>query len=171
MKTVTEGVVEVLTFKEGLLSKVAHDLLLSCERFRISSDGAVVSAEFELESLCVMGVMRDGVLDSSAPSDGDRRQILDNVRSKILFTKRHPVARFGGAVERRDSGARITGTLELVDEKREIAFDVADAGGRWRGELELRPTRWGISPFKALLGAIKLQDRVVVRFDMASVPL
>jgi hypothetical protein len=30
------------------------------------------------------------------------------------------------------------------------------------------PTRWGIEPFKALLGAIKLDDRVLVKFDFAS---
>jgi polyisoprenoid-binding protein YceI len=171
MQTLPGGTLEVLSFKRGLLSKVAHDLMLRCERFSISTDGEKVEAEFDLDSISVVGVMREGVLDSSAPSAGDRREILDNVRKHVLKSDRNPRARFEGDATRRPGGARIDGTLELAGKRAAIGIDVRESDGRWSGEVELTPTRWGIEPFKALLGAIKLQDRVVVRFDVPVVPL
>ena len=56
-----------------------------------------------------------------------------------------------------------------INVTQDITLTVREADGRWRGQIELVPTRWGIQPFKALLGAIKLEDRVVVRFDFAVV--
>ena len=40
------------------------------------------------------------------------------------------------------------------------------ADGRDRGAVELVPSRWGIAAFKALMGAIRVQDRIWVTFDL-----
>jgi len=171
MKLIESGSVEVLTFKEGLLSKVAHDLLLTLEQYRIESDGRRVEGEFRPESLSVVGAMRRGVLDTGVLSDGDRREIGVNIREKVLHTDRHPKITFAGRVARGDTKHRVVGPLTLAGATHEIAFDVEERDGRWSGEVEIAPSRWGIAPFKALLGAIKLQDRVVLRFDFPVVEL
>jgi hypothetical protein len=44
-------------------------------------------------------------------------------------------------------------------------------GHRLRAEFTLVPTQWGIPPYKALAGAIKLQDRVVVVLDLPADPV
>ena len=54
----------VFTKKEGLLSKVAHDLRLSLARFEISRDGDTVRGRFWPDTLTVDGAMRDGRLDA-----------------------------------------------------------------------------------------------------------
>jgi hypothetical protein len=33
-------------------------------------------------------------------------------------------------------------------------------------EVPLVPSRWGIAPYRALAGALKLQDRVIVRLSL-----
>jgi polyisoprenoid-binding protein YceI len=165
MKAIADGSIEVLTFKEGLLSKVAHDLQLTLEQYRIESDGRRVEGEFRPDSLSVVGAMRRGVLDTGVLSDGDRREIGVNIREKVLHTDRHPTATFSGRVARGDGKHRLVGPLTLAGVSHEIAFDVLERDGRWTGEVEIQPSRWDVQPFKALLGAIKLQDRVIVRFD------
>lgn len=171
MKPVEGGRITVLTFKEGLLSKVAHDLQLSLERFKIQTDGSRVEAEFFPDSLVVEGAMRRGILDSGALSDGDRREIGANLREKVLRTEEHPSIKLTARAARDDGRLRLVGPLTMMGKSVELAFDVDDRGGFWRGEVELTPSRWGIHPFKALLGAIKLQDRVVVRFELPVVEL
>jgi hypothetical protein len=171
MKTLAGGRIETLTYKEGLLSKVAHDLLLELERFEVASDGARVEGKFWPASFHVEGVMHDGARADRSLSDRDTQEIVDNIRHKILHTEKFPEATFSGRAERGEGRHRVEGTLSLVGETQEIRFDVIERDGHWRGEVELRPSRWGIAPFKALLGAIKLQDRVVVRFDFPVVEL
>ena len=165
MKAIEYGSIEGLTFKEGLLSKVAHDLQLIIEQYRIASDGRRIEGEFRPESLSVVGAMRRGVLDTGVLSDGDRREIGVNIREKVLHTDRHPTIAFSGRVARGDRTHRVVGPLTLMGVSHEIAFDVRERDGRWTGEVEIQPSRWDVQPFKALLGAIKLQDRVIVRFD------
>jgi len=164
MTTRDDGTIYVFTFKEGLLSKVAHDLRLTVRRFEVHLDGDAIDARFWPESFEVDGAMRRGRLEPGALSEKDRRDILGNMTAKVLDTRRHGEIRFRGAA--RDGAARVEGQLELAGRTAPVSVPVTVAGGRVRGEVELRPTRWGIKPFKALLGAIKLKDRVVVRFDL-----
>ena len=171
MAAIEQGRVEVYTFKEGLLGRVAHDLRLSVGSFSIDrADADTVEARFDIHSFKVDGAMRDGQLDEGALGDGDKRDILDNVRNKILHVDR-PL-RFEGQAERRgDGGYRVKGELEMAGRAQAVTLSLDRLGDRLQGEVELTPSRWGIKPFKALMGAIKLQDRVRVRFDLpAPVP-
>jgi polyisoprenoid-binding protein YceI len=162
------GVVEVLTFKEGLLSKVAHDLLLRVERFQVETDGRRVSARFYPASLAVVDAMRDGKLQPGTLGERDKSEIIENVRSKILHADRHPEVTFEGEARERETGYHLEGALGLLGKELPVAFDARRRDGRLQGEIELEPSRWGIKPFKALLGAIRLRDRVVVRFDLSA---
>ena len=62
---------------------------------------------------------------------------------------------------------RVRGTLELVGRSAPLELTLRARDGRLVGEVEFKPSRWGIKPYKALAGAIKLQDRVKVRVDLA----
>jgi hypothetical protein len=53
----------LFTFKEGLLSRVAHDLRLHAERCIISREDDWISARFESGSIVVDGVMHGERLD------------------------------------------------------------------------------------------------------------
>ncbi|MCA9546446.1 MAG: YceI family protein [Myxococcales bacterium] len=158
----TEGTVQVFTFKEGLLSKVAHDLRLSLARFEISRDGDTVRGRFWPDTLTVDGAMRDGRLDADGLKPKDKRDIHQNMTRKVLQTDRNPVVE----LEATHAGGRLQGQLTLNGRRQPIACAVTEAGGRITGRVTLVPTRWGVQPFKALMGAIKLQDRVEVTFDL-----
>ena len=166
VSAVCNGRVEILTFKQGFLSAIAHDLRLSCPRHEVKVDGRTVAARFWPDSLIVKGAVRGSVIDPDALSADQKAEILSNIREKILCTRQHPEISFSGAAEDVLGGYHVTGKLELVGRQVELSFFVRSSEGRLLGDVELEPTRWGIQPFRALLGAIRLQDRVVVRFDL-----
>lgn len=171
MRVLEGGCIQVLTFKEGLLSRVAHDLRLSLERHRVATDGSGVEAELFPDSLVVEGAMRGGKLDPALLGDADKREIGVNLREKVLRTSAHPSIELRADVVRAGARIELAGTLRMLGKIVEVRFPVHERQGRWSGEVELVPSRWGIQPFKALLGAIKLQDRVVVCFDFPIVEL
>jgi hypothetical protein len=170
MQTLTDGRIQVFTFKRGLLSKVAHDLCLGLQRFEVRTDGEHVTGRFFLDSLHVEGAVKNGELDADALSDADKREIVGNIRDSILHTEKHPEAVFEGRAQKIAEGWRVHGVLELVGRREEIDLAVRKDGDRVGGEVELVPSRYGIEPFKALMGAIKLADRVIVRFEFEWAP-
>jgi hypothetical protein len=154
----------VLTFKRGLLAAVGHDLCLGLEAFRIELEGGVVEAHFELSSLRVLGAMRGGVLASGEPGQGDRKSILDTVRREILHVDRHPRAMVRATLRAHGARTELRGELTLCGATRPLAIDVPlpSDGTELTVRSELRPSQWGIQPYSALAGTLKLQDRVQV---------
>lgn len=155
---------ELFTFKRGLLSAVGHDLCLGVDELELELSAGTVRARFALASLRVLGAMRRGTLAPHAPSEPDRREILDTVRRDILHVERHPYAELRGALQLRGSSAELRGELTLRDVTRPlvIAIPLAARGATLVVRTELQPSRWGIAPYSTLGGALKLQDRVQV---------
>lgn len=167
MRQTAEGRVHVFTFKDGLLARAAHDLRLRVERFLVSVDEQRVTASFDADSLRVDGTMREGALDRQELSDKDKEQIERTTRDEILQASRHPKVVFEGTEQKEGDRHRVAGQLSLRGKKLPIELLVREEQGRLKGAVELEPSRWGIRPYKALLGAIKLQDRVRLELDLA----
>jgi hypothetical protein len=163
---ITTGRIEVYTFKEGLLSPLAHDLRLRLERFEIAYDSAHVTARFWPASLVVEGVARDGRVDASGLSAAQKAEITGNIRDRILRTDSHPEAVYEAAIAEASGARRLSGTLELCGRSKPLEIVVEESAGKYTGSVELRPSLWGIQPFRAMLGTIRLQDRVSVRFEV-----
>jgi hypothetical protein len=159
--------VHVFTFKKGLLSRVAHDLRLSVPRWSLEPDGAGFVARFEVMSLQVDGVIKRSRLDARTLSAKDQREVLDNTHKQVLKSRRHASIVYRGQAQRSGDTLRITGKLDMVGRQVRVPFTLRVQGDRAVGQVELRPTRWGIQPFSALMGAMALEDRVVVAFDLA----
>lgn len=147
--------VQVYTWREGLLARVGHDLRLSAPVV-VTREGEVVVATVEAASLRVDGAMKDGRLVEV--SAGDRADIEKALRDDVLEVARHPRIRWRGGMDGQ-------GTLDLRGRSVRLVLPVKVEGSRVRGEVEFAPSLWGIKPFRALLGALKLQDRVRVVFD------
>ena len=146
---------QVFTWREGLLARVGHDLRLSAPA-RITREGEAVVVTVDAASLHVDGAMKDGRL--TEVSAGDRADIEKALRTDVLNVARHPQIRWRGTMDGR-------GTLELCGRSAPLRVPAKAEGDRMRGEVEFAPSAWGIKPFRALLGALKLQDRVRVVFD------
>jgi hypothetical protein len=154
----------VFTFKAGLLSRLAHDLRFRCESFEIEVKDGKVSARFDAAALRVDGVMRKDGLDPDGLSRSDYDKIEATVRGEVLAVARHPEIRFEGELTAAGHGVIVGGQLTLAGSSAAIASTGARrVADHWQLELEIVPSRWGVAPYKALGGALKLQDRVRIQ--------
>ena len=162
MTTYSRGQFWIYTFKEGLLSSVAHDLRLSMSRFQITLDGAKVEGLFWGDSLNIDGVMKQGTLDEKALNFLEKAQIKRVIRKEILQTQRFPTAAFSGTLVEQE----VNGELTLKSRQQPLSLSICGARNRVSGTVEITPSQWGIAPYSALLGTLKLQDRVLIEFDV-----
>ncbi|MFH1468018.1 MAG: YceI family protein [Pseudomonadota bacterium] len=159
------------TFKRGLLAKLAHDLQLSIADVQVERDGPRVTARVRADAIAVDGVIRDGRLRADVLSAKDARDILANTARDVLDSARHPEIRFEGEARQEGERLRVSGTLHLHGRRGFVSFDLHVHDGLATGEVELVPSRWGIAPFTALMGAMAVQDRVVLRFAVPIQPI
>jgi polyisoprenoid-binding protein YceI len=164
------GTLQIFTFKEGLLSAVAHDLRLGLAAFPIELDGETVRARIPLGSLRVDGVVRDGVVQPGA-LDGRQRADIERAALKdVLRADRYPAAEFDGTAILRGTAFDVRGALALAGRSAPVTFTMEGDGRSYRGHFAFRPSAWGIQPYRALLGAIRLQDHVRIELAATEVP-
>jgi hypothetical protein len=157
----------VFTYKDGLLARLAHDLQIDCGNFEIERTGDEIHGRFALGSLQVDGAVVRGRVAHDVLSEGDRRKIEDTMRGEILEARRFVDATVHGTIASSANGFTVTATLELHGRTVALApFGVTKRGALWTAELSIMPSRWGITPYRALAGALKLQDRVTIRVEL-----
>ncbi len=162
--TATDAECLVFTFKEGLLSKVAHDLKIRVTSFQLSVDESAVKGSFDPTSLQVVCARRDGQDDQNALSDGDKAKIEQNIRKDVLEAKRHGAITFASTeVSRNGDHATVRGDLTLHGVTRAISARVTREEDWWTTEVRLHQPDFGIKPFTAMLGTLKVQPDVRVQ--------
>ena len=160
--------IHIYTFKEGLLSAVAHDLKLRATRFEISIDGDVARGAAEVRSivatvdpgsLSVICARKDGRDAPRTLSGRDKRKIVKYITNDVLHPQRYPVVRF----ESQEVGNEtIVGQLSLHGEKRPVRWTLhADSSG-FRAQTRIHQPNFGIKPFTAMLGALAIKPDVTV---------
>jgi polyisoprenoid-binding protein YceI len=156
----------------GMLSRWGHDLRLSLDDFEIRVDAeGRVEATFDPESIRVEGALVEGEIDPSELSDSDHEEIRGNIQRDVLETDDYEKARFEGTWEGVEGGDafEVEGELELVGRREPLATRVSREEGRCRAEIGLTQSKWGIEPYSAMMGALKVEDRILVRFDLPDV--
>lgn len=143
--------------------------------------GALVDRGSRVECL-KPGLLPQHVL--TRVSQADQASILKTAHEGVLSSNQFAQASYEGRVVERASQLLVTGTLELHGKRQSLDFhatgelsldepaagdDLADtahlsalAPHGVSFAVELAPSRWGIKPYRAMLGALKLEDRIVV---------
>lgn len=157
----------VFTFKEGLLSAVAHDLKIRVTRFSIAIDEETraIDARFDPTSLRVVTAMKSGQEAAGALSDSDRRKIEENILNDVLHPKKFPEIRFvSSSVDEDEAGPgyRIRGRLTLCGQTREIELVSRSDGEGQVAEVKLHQPDWGVAPYSAMLGTLRIKADVRV---------
>lgn len=165
------GTVRLRTAREGFASSVGHDLVLGFSRWSgevtVAADlaASTVTAEIELDSIEVL----EGVGGVAPLSNDDRTDIRGNAL-RLLDASHSPVASFR-STRVGPSGEGAAGTLEgdftLHGTTVPISLDVtSEPGGRWHAKGAVRQSDFGIKPYKAFFGALKLADRVDLEVEV-----
>ena len=86
----------VFTYKEGLLSAVAHDLKIRVTKFTIAveEDTGAITAEFDAASLRVVCAMSDSKDAPDSLTAANKREIETNIVRDVLQAREYPEIRF-----------------------------------------------------------------------------
>lgn len=161
----------VFTFKDGLLARLAHDLKLRVETLSITiepaeSAGTAVRAVFDARSLRPL-CFRHGDQDApKPPSTADAQQITRHV-AEVLATDQNPQITFASdRIEPDGDGFRIHGRLTLHGRSAPVTAQITRRDDRYVARAAIRQTDFGIAPFRAALGALRIQDRVTIELSV-----
>jgi polyisoprenoid-binding protein YceI len=164
------GTIVLRTTRQGLAAQVGHDLAIEVARW----SGTVVvggdPADSALDITVETGSLRvlEGTGGVTPLSDRDIREIEANA-AKVLGADRAPTARFlsGTVTPENDGGARVAGTLTLRGIDRPLVLRIIPlGGGRFRATGSVLQSDYGIKPYSALLGALRLADAVGVEAEL-----
>lgn len=153
----------VFTYKAGLLAGVAHDLKLRVERFEIALDDQGIRARFDASSLRLACARAGGTDDPRALSDRDRREIEATIARDVLDARSHPAIEFRSKPIAPSVDPEIEGTLRIRGRERPLVVRPQRDGDRAVIETTLDQTDFGIRPYTAMLGALRLRPEVRVR--------
>jgi len=161
----------VFTFKAGVLSAVAHDLKLRVEELDLAvdeTDGVpqAVRLRCNPRSLRVACAMKNGREDFDALSAKDKMEIERNIEKDVLLPARYPAISFDSdRVEAVEPGKRfrVRGRVLIRGATRAIETTLERVADTWQAEVSLNQPDFGIKPFSAMLGSLKIQARVLVR--------
>lgn len=158
----------VFTFKEGILSPIAHDLKLRLSRFEVRvSEELRIEARFDASSLRVVAAVRNGSLDHRALSSKNRADIESSIAADVLHPMRYPHIRFVSTeVERRGDGYVVRGDVSIKDRSRSLTLQARKAGARIVAETSLHQPDFGIKPFSAMLGALRIKPDIRVQIEL-----
>ncbi|MEY4581167.1 MAG: hypothetical protein RL701_5870 [Pseudomonadota bacterium] len=162
-----EATIHVFVYRAGLLARLAHDLRLTVGDYELSVQGRYVRGVCAANSLHVDGVMTPKGLSRRILSFNDRQVITRNICDEVLQCSKYPRIEFAGEVGSDTSGQLlVSGTLQVCGQSRMIATELTHSADSLQSSFELTPSQFGIAPFKALGGAIRVQDHIRIAFGL-----
>jgi len=163
----TGAEVLVHTAREGVLSAVGHDLELVATVLSVDVDLDVgtVEARIDARAIRLRGALVEGRLVAGSVSASDTRTIEQHLREDVLAVARHPEIHFVGALfgATPSGGHRVEGTLTLRGVSRPLRIETRRDGVFERAEVAIEQSDFGIEPFRAMLGALRVRSQVVVQ--------
>jgi hypothetical protein len=158
-----DGTLAVRTKRTGAAAMAGHNLLLhvgSWEATLLVGDETALAVIADGSSLRV----EEGTGGLQALGDDDKQSIEQTIDDDVL--KQQEIAFRSTSVEARDGGLAVQGELTLLGATGPLAFDVeAGDDGRVTATAVVTQTAFGMKPYSALFGALKVVDEVEVAID------
>jgi hypothetical protein len=158
------GTLSVRTKKGGAASMAGHNLLIEVTDWSATLE---VGEQTAIELSANPGSLR--VLEGSGGvqslGDDDKAGITQTIDEEVL--KRAPIVFRSTSVEPGGDGKlAVSGELELGGARHPIAFALSlGSDGHLTGAATLKQSDWGIKPYSALFGTLKVLDEVQVEID------
>jgi hypothetical protein len=157
-----DGTLTVRTGRKGAASKAGHDLRIEVTSWQATlelGDDPSLTLSADPRSFKV----REGTGGVKSLDDGDKANIEQTIDDEVLK---------GGSIEFRSTGVAVDGErvsvhgdLTIGSKTQAIAFDLLNSGGRLAGSAVVHQPTWGIKPYSALFGTLKVADDVTVSID------
>jgi polyisoprenoid-binding protein YceI len=156
----------IRTGRTGGAAKAGHDLVLEVTSWSATVDAGAEPSDSRLtltadaRSLQVLEGT-GGIKPLGAKDKDSIRKTIDDDVLKGTAIEFHSTGVSPGA----DGGLLVNGELELFGRKAPVAFALATDEGRLTATATINQTDWGIKPYTALFGALKVADEIKVEID------
>jgi polyisoprenoid-binding protein YceI len=160
------GTLWVKTGRGGAAAMAGHDLLIQVTGWEatleVPADPSACRLTVDVDPTSLR--VRDGAGGMQPLVDEDKESIRQTIDDEVLQ---------GMGIEFRSSGVEVydgriavEGDLTLVGNVHPLAFELIVAEDlKLAGSFGLRQTEWGLEPYSALFGALKVADEVEVSVD------
>src|SRR5271170_100774 len=168
---------QISVYKEGLLKAFGHDHLISANML---SGRVLFNAEMLEDSSVDLTVEAASlrVIDPGV-SDSDRQQIQSTMAGKaVLDVERFPTIRFTSTGVAREKKPNTSWEMTLegnlifhgVEKPVSLPLHLSERDGELRaeGEVSILQTDFGITPIKVGGGAVKVKNKIRIRFDVVA---
>lgn len=165
-----DGVLRLLTGVEGRAARLGHALVLAVADWSAEAvlvDGVPTSARLRagLASL----VVESGSGGAKPLTDRDRRTIRGTALDSLRAEEHPEVVFVAGAVVQVPGGLSVDGDLTIAGrtEPTTVQLKVAETADGWllAARTTVTQTDFGVTPYSAMLGALRLADAVEVSFE------
>ena len=158
----SNATLSVQTRRGGAAAKAGHDLLLHVTAWEgtltIGEDGAPSAAELTADATSLR--VQKGTGGMKGLDDSDKANIHQTIDDDVL--RRRDIAFRSTAV----AGGRVEGELTLAGQTRPLALDVAIGDdGAVSATVTITQSDWGMKPYSALFGTLKVLDEVEVALE------
>ena len=153
----------IRTTRQGAAAKAGHDLVIEVGSWQ---------ATLEIESQPALTLTADSrslrVLEGTggikALTENDKADIKKTIDKEVL--KGTSIEFHSSEVREGPGGLSVQGELSLNGNSGTVTFDLATGdGGRVTGSATVKQTAFGMKPYTALFGALKVADDVQVAID------
>ncbi len=160
-----DGKVLVNVYKDGVAAKMGHDLTLEASSWSGKADinpddpsSSSISVTIDPRSLEVL----EGKGGAKPLSEGDKRDIKKNITDKVLTSRSDITFESTGV-----SGESVKGNLTINGKTQPVTLNLTvDDSGRAHATTSFNQTQFGLKPFSAMLGALKVKDGVDITIDL-----
>jgi polyisoprenoid-binding protein YceI len=163
------GPLLVKTYRAGVAARAGHDLVIEVTRWEAIVEVATdpTEATIELHADPRSLEVREGVGGAKPLTDRDRAEIRKTIDAKVL--RGQPIRFRSTRARLVDGGVLADGELTIAGNTRPVSVRLGAAMGRIAGVVAITQSEWGITPYRGLMGALKVSDQVEVVID-AQVP-
>jgi polyisoprenoid-binding protein YceI len=159
------------TGRTGKVARAGHDLLIHVGAWEGTLAVGTDPAQSRVEITADGGSMRviEGTGGMKSLDDDDRANIAQTIDEEVL--RKQAVTFRSSTVERNGEGLRVRGDLTLLGHTGPLTVDVAVAGdGALTAAAVVTQTEFGMKPYTALFGALKVADDVRVTLTGSLAP-
>ncbi|MGI9185520.1 MAG: YceI family protein [Solirubrobacteraceae bacterium] len=161
-----QATLRIRTARKGAAAKAGHDLLIEVTAWKatIEVDAQAAATTVNLTADAHSLRVREGTGGMKSLGDDDRNNIQQTIDDEVL--KGTAIEFASTAVGDAAGGLEVDGELELFGRRHPVAFTLTVGdGGELSASTHLRQSDWGMKPYSALFGALKVADELTVELE------
>jgi polyisoprenoid-binding protein YceI len=161
-----DGTLTVRTGKTGAAAKAGHNLLIEVTSWKgelaLGDDGTPSSVTLTADPTSLRVLEGTGGIQSLG--DEEKDSIRQTIAKDVL--KDDAIEFRSRAVTREQGSNRVDGELQLRGKRNDVSFELAlGDDGKLTASARFKQTDWGMKPYSALFGTLKVVDEVEVSID------